>query len=349
MSKNSVASNIKLNSLDELFGNTSTSSDIDSTKEEVLEVSLSDLHTFSHHPFRVIDDEKMDETVESIKEHGVLVPGIVRRRAKGGYEIISGHRRKRACEKAGLKTMPVFVRDLTDDEATIVMVDSNIQREEILPSEKAKAYKMKYDAMKHQGKAGGKGESLNQMSDEVGESRKTLQRYIKIADLNDELLELIDKKDMGFTQGYELAFLTPDEQNIVYELIQETSIIPSLSQSNLIKDLSRRGEFSAYSAKNVLEGKYPEIVEEKREVIEETLEIPSNPSIEHSHEVKDLSNKDKYNNSEPVKNITEQEEKKKQSRRVLLKEDIINKYFPEEYNEEQIIDQIIKLLDNWKK
>jgi len=255
MSKESSASKIKLNSIDSLFGNTNTSNEIDATKEEVIEVNLSDLHTFKNHPFRVVDDEKMQETVESIKEHGVLVPGIVRRRINGGYEIISGHRRKRACELAGLATMPVFVRDLTDDEAVIVMVDSNIQREEILPSEKAKAYKMKYEAMKHQGIMKGQGSSLEQMSDELGESKTTIQRYITIADMNDDLLQMIDEKKIGLTQGVKLSSLPEEEQEQLSDIIKETSIVPSNEQSSKIKDMSKNGTFEEESVRALLTDK----------------------------------------------------------------------------------------------
>ncbi len=315
MSKPSAASNIKLNSLDTLFGNTSTSNEIDPTKEEIIEVKLSDLHTFENHPFRVVDDDKMQETVDSIKEHGVLVPGIVRRRTKGGYEIISGHRRKRACELAGLETMPVFVRDLTDDEATIVMVDSNIQREEILPSEKAKAYKMRYEAMKHQGKAKGSGKSLDQLSEETGDSKTTIQRYIKIADINEDLLDLIDQKKMGLTQGVELASLNEEEQEEVYEVAKETSIIPSLAQSVEIKEMSRRGELDHQSVKDILEGK------------SETSKIKKDEKKEEK--IKDT--------------------KKKESRKIILKEDILTKYFSNEFTEDQMTDIIIKLLEDWKK
>ena len=318
MSKPGAASNIKLNSLDTLFGNTANSNDIDPTKEEVIEVKLSDLHTFENHPFRVIDDEKMQETVDSIKEHGVLVPGIVRKRVKGGYEIISGHRRRRACELAGLETMPVFVRDLTDDEATIVMVDSNIQREEILPSEKAKAYKMKYDAMKHQGKSQGTGlRSLEQLSEETGDSKTTIQRYIKIADMNEDLLDLIDQKKMGITQGVELASLNEEEQEKVYEAYKETSTIPSLTQSAEIKDMSRRGEFDIQGVKNILEGK---------------TEAPKVPKKEEKkQEIKDTN------------------KNSKKSRAVTLKEDTIKKFFSDEYSEEEITDIILQLLKNWKE
>ena len=255
MSKESSVSKIKLNSIDSLFGNVNTSNEIDATKEEVIEVNLSDLHTFKNHPFRVVDDEKMQETVESIKERGVLVPGIVRRRINGGYEIISGHRRKRACELAGLTTMPVFVRDLTDDEAVIVMVDSNIQREEILPSEKAKAYKMKYEAMKHQGVSKGEGSSLEQMSEELGESKTTIQRYITIADMNDNLLKMIDDKKIGLTQGVTISSLSDNEQQKLSDIIEETSVVPSLAQSSEIKDMSKKGTFEENLVKALLTNK----------------------------------------------------------------------------------------------
>ena len=321
MSKKSIASNIKFNSLDNLFGNTSTYPDISAEDETIVEVKLSDLHTFRNHPFSVLDDDKMQETVDSIKEHGVLVPGIVRRRAAGGYELISGHRRRRACELAGLETMPVFVRDLTDDEAVIVMVDSNIQREEILPSEKAKAYKMKYEALKHQGKADGKGDSLDQLGEKTGDSRSTIQRYIKIADMNEDLLGLIDDKKMGMSQGVELASLSEEEQEEVYEVAKETSVIPSLAQSSVIKDMSRRGEFSQESVKNILEGKPVPKKEEKRE---EKTAKKSEIASEEKKEVK-------------------------QKRSVSFEEEYLEKYFPESYTEEQIRDVIDGLLVDWKK
>ena len=256
MSKAGSASKIRLSSIDSLFGNTETSNDIDVTKEQVIEVPLADLHEFKGHPFRVQDDEKMEETVESVREHGVLVPGIVRIRTKGGYEIIAGHRRKHACELAGLETMPVFVRNLTDDEATIVMVDSNIQREEILPSEKARAYKMKYEAMKHQGAAGGKsGRSLEEMSADSGESAKKIQRYIYLARLNDDLLELVDEKKLGMAQGVDLSFLTQEEQMVLFDVMTELSVIPSMLQSAEIKALSKEGAFDVMAVRAVLVGK----------------------------------------------------------------------------------------------
>lgn len=170
MNKTGSAAKVKLNSFDDLFGDGQPQAGI----EQVQEIALSELHEFKGHPFKVLDDEKMQETVESVREHGVLMPGIARPRAEGGYEIIAGHRRRHACELVGLETMPMFIRNYTDDEATIIMVDSNIQREDILPSEKAKAYRMKYDAMKHQGKKG-VGNSL----DEVGEAQERVARLFR--------------------------------------------------------------------------------------------------------------------------------------------------------------------------
>ena len=256
MSKAGSASKIRLSSIDSLFGNTETSNDIDATKEQVIEVPLANLHEFKGHPFRVQDDEKMEETVESVREHGVLVPGIVRTRTKGGYEIIAGHRRKHACELAGLKTMPVFVRNLTDDEATIVMVDSNIQREEILPSEKARAYKMKYEAMKHQGTSKEKkGKSLEIMSEDSGENIKKIQRYLRLAELSDDWLELLDNKKLGMAQGVDISYLPKEEQGIVYDVVDELDLVLSMIQSGEIRKLSEDGELSAMAVKELLTGK----------------------------------------------------------------------------------------------
>lgn len=282
MSKAGSASKIRLSSIESLFGNTETSNDIDVTKEQVIEVPLADLHEFKGHPFRVQDDEKMEETVESVREHGVLVPGIVRIRTKGGYEIIAGHRRKHACELAGLGTMPVFVRNLTDDEATIVMVDSNIQREEILPSEKARAYKMKYEAMKHQGAAGGKsGRSLEEMSADSGESAKKIQRYIYLSRLNDDLLGLVDEKKLGMAQGVDLSFLMKEEQAVLFDVMTELSVIPSMLQSAEIKALSREGAFDVMAVRTVLVG---EVKPKKRNITIKSDRISEYFSDDYSEE-----------------------------------------------------------------
>lgn len=188
-------------------------------------------------------DEKMEETTESIKKYGVLVPGIARPRAEGGYEIIAGHRRKRGSERAGKSEMPVIVRNYTDDEATIIMVDSNIQREDILPSEKAKAYYMKYEAMKHQGSKSG-GLTLDEIGEKAGESGKTVQRYIWLARLSDELLELVDNKKIGFVQGVDISFLTEEQQQWVLVILQENMVSISTTQSGKLKEYGKKGELT---------------------------------------------------------------------------------------------------------
>ncbi len=245
MSKQSSASKIKLNGFNDLFGLTET----DNRNTEVREVMLNELHPFKNHPFKVKDDNRMAELVASIKEHGVLVPGIVRIDPRGGFEIISGHSRKKACELAGISTMPVYVRNLSDDAATIVMVDSNIQREDVLPSEKAKAYRMKYEAIKHQGK---KGDSLALMSEETGENGKVIQRYIRLTSLNAELLDMVDEKILGFTQGVDISFLKQKEQSWVLSVIKEYSICISIKQSAELKKQSQNSELTEASVLRIL-------------------------------------------------------------------------------------------------
>ena len=239
MNKTGSAAKVKLNSFDDLFGDGQPQAGI----EQVQEIALSELHEFKGHPFKVLDDEKMQETVESVREHGVLMPGIARPRAEGGYEIIAGHRRRHACELVGLETMPMFIRDYTDDEATIIMVDSNIQREDILPSEKARAYAMKYEAMKHQGKKGA-GNSLDEVGEAAGESGKTVQRYIYLSRLSDELLELVDKRKIGLVQGVDLSFLNEQEQEWVQAVIEETGVFVSTSQSSKLKEYGKNNELT---------------------------------------------------------------------------------------------------------
>ena len=240
MAKTGSASKIKIDSFDDLFG--SSLEETSKQTEQVVEVPLEDLHTFKNHPFRVLDDAKMEETVESIKKYGVLMPGIARPRKEGGYEIIAGHRRKRGSKLAEKTTMPVFIRNYTDDEATIIMVDTNIQREDILPSEKAKAYSMKYEAMKHQGKTGGN--TLDVIGEQAGESGKTVQRYIRLAQLSDELLELIDKKKIGFVQGVDISYLTAEAQNWVFAIADTQKITITTTQSVKLKEYAKRGELT---------------------------------------------------------------------------------------------------------
>lgn len=258
MSSKGLSNRIKLSSYDDMF---SAENDGNATAEaklvegQIVEIPLSELHTFENHPFRVVDDENMEEMVESVKEYGVLVPAIVRPRAEGGYELISGHRRKHASELAGKDTMPVIVRDCDNDEAVVIMVDANIQREDILVSERAKAYQMKYEAMKHQGKA--QGNSLQEMSEQAGESMKTIQRLICIASLDEKLLAMVDEKKLGLRQGVDLSFIPQEQQRIVYEVISEMGVSLSQEQSARIKESSRKGYLNADFLKDYLSEKKP--------------------------------------------------------------------------------------------
>ena len=222
------------------------------TQERVMMLSVSELHDFPGHPFQVRDDEEMEKLAESITQHGILMPGLVRPRAAGGYEIVAGHRRKFASMKAGIREMPVIVRDMDDDTAVILMVDSNVQRENVLPSEKARAYKMKLDAMKRQGErtdltsAGirQKLSSVQKIADDAGEGKTKIQQYIKINDLIPELLEMVDGNEIKFNPAYELAFLRPEEQAVLYDILQAEEVTPSLSQAQRLKRASQEGRLS---------------------------------------------------------------------------------------------------------
>ena len=249
-SKAGSASKVRLNSFDDLFGGAEGTSG-----EQIIHAKLEELHTFKGHPFRVLDDEKMEETTESIGKYGVLVPGIVRPRAGGGYEIIAGHRRKRGSERAGLDTMPVIVRNYTDDEATIIMVDSNIQREDILPSEKAKAYAMKYEAMKHQGSRGGS--TLDEVGEAAGESGKTVQRYVWLARLSDELFGMVDAKKIGIAQGVDISFLSEEQQQYVTVILQETGASVSNAQAAKLKEYGKSGGLTLAMVRLILAEEKP--------------------------------------------------------------------------------------------
>lgn len=213
---------------------------------------VSELHDFPGHPFQVRDDEEMEKLAESITQHGVLMPGLVRPRAAGGYEIVAGHRRKFASMKAGIREMPVIVRDMDDDTAVILMVDSNVQRENVLPSEKARAYKMKLDAIKR--KAGrpskensaqvGQNFSVEKVAEDAGESKSQIQRYIRLNELIPELLEMVDGNEIKFNPAYELAFLRPEEQAVLYDILQAEEVTPSLSQAQRLKRASQEGRLS---------------------------------------------------------------------------------------------------------
>lgn len=283
--KTNLREKMKINSFDDLFGG--------SVLEQVVEVPLTELHTFKDHPFRVLDDEKMAETVESIKQYGVLMPGIARPRTGGGYEIIAGHRRKRGSELAGKTTMPVFIRNYTDDEAVVVMVDTNIQREDILPSEKAKAYRMKFEAKKHQGSKAEKN-TFDEIGEAAGESGKTVQRYIWLSRLEEELLEMVDNKKLGIVQGIDISFLSGEAQQWVLDTIRERDITISTLQAANLKEYGKQGELTLPMVRLIL---------------------------------------------------TEQKPKE---RKVTIRADKLNQYFPDTYTQKDIEDTIYQLLEKWQ-
>ena len=239
--------NVSLHSYDDIFSTEETRQD--AQLEKVQQIPLGELHPFKNHPFKVIDDEAMLRTVESIAQFGVLSPAIARPRPEGGYELVSGHRRHHAAAQAGLDTMPVIVRDLDDDAAVCLMVDSNLQRESILPSERAFAYKMKLEAMKRQAGRPSKENSCQVgthlrsdqvLGEQVGESARTVQRYIRLTYLNPELLEKVDNKEIAFNPAVEISYLTEDEQRDFLEALDYSQAAPSLSQAQEIKRLSQK-------------------------------------------------------------------------------------------------------------
>lgn len=292
MSRTKSMEKVKLTRFDDLFGTKEEKGSVETG--EVREIAISELHEFHNHPFQIRSDEELEEMIESVRQHGVLVPGIVRKRKEGGYEIIAGHTRRHVCEVLGLETMPVFVKDLDDDEASLIMVDSNIQRENIRPSEKAKAYKIKYDAMKNQGK---EGNSLQIMSEESGENYKFIQRYIWLARLNDDLLALVDKKKLGLVQGVSLSALSEKEQEMIYDAICRYEKKLSSVQANVIKQLS-------------IDGKLTE------DRLEEYLF-----SVEKHSKKKDIT----------------------------LKKERLAEYFEEETTEDEMMNIILDLLEEWKQ
>ena len=282
---------IQLTSYDELLG---LEESPEKSMNQVVEIELEKLHPFKNHPFRVSDDEKMAETVESIKNYGVLNPALVRPRSEGGYELISGHRRKRGCELCGKTTMPVLVRNYTDDEAVIIMVDSNIQRENILPSEKAHAYKMKYDAMKHQGSKGEK-YTADMVGETAGDSGRTVQRYIRLTNLIPDLLDRVDNKTMAFNAAVEVSYLTEQEQIMLCDAIEREECTPNLSQAKRLKQYSQDSKLD----ENVMDA----IMTEEK----------------------------------PIED------------KLVLKGDVLAKYFPKTYTPSQKQKIIVKLLEDWHK
>ena len=282
-------------------------------QEVIVHVALSKLHDFPNHPFKVRDDEAMQETAESIRQYGVLVPAIVRPREDGGYEIIAGHRRRHGSELAGLSAMPCIVRQMDDDTATILMVDSNIQRENILPSERAQAYKMKLEAIRRKaGRPAKEAENLPEencdqvghnfdgkrsveiVADEAGESKSQVQRYIRLTELSPELQQMVDEKKIGMTPAVEISYLKPEEQQMLLTAIDSEQATPSLSQAQRMKKLSREGKLNDDSMLDIM-----------------------------------------------------MEQKKPEGYNVVLSADKLRKYFPRSYTPQRMEETILKLLDAW--
>ena len=309
----SSAKSINLTSLDDLFS--TEESRAEESCEKVVRIPLAELHPFPNHPFHVRDDEAMQHTVDSIKEYGVLTPGIVRPREDGGYEIVAGHRRKHGSELAGLTDMPCIVREMDDDTATILMVDSNIQREDILPSERAQAYKMKLDAIRR--KAGrpaknaeiptagncdqvghnydGK-RSVQIVADEAGESKTQVQRYIRLTELQPELQQMVDDKKIAMTPAVELSYLKPEEQQMLLTAIDSEQATPSLSQAQRMKKLSQAGKLNDDTMLDIM-----------------------------------------------------MEQKKPEKCDLTFSGDVLRKYFPRSYTPQRMQETIIKLLEAWVK
>lgn len=245
------AKNIKLASVDDLFSTEERRAD--ENREKIIEIPLTELFPFKDHPFKVIDNEAMFDTAESVKQYGVLVPAIARPRDEGGYELVAGHRRKRACELAELDTMPVIVRNLDDDEAVIIMVDSNLQRENILPSERAFAFKLKLEAIKRQGartdltstQVGTKLPRADEIvAEQAGSSRNQVQRYIRLTHLIPEILSMVDEKKIAFNPAVELSFLKKEEQTELLDAMDMEQATPSLSQAQRLKKFSNEGKLT---------------------------------------------------------------------------------------------------------
>ena len=242
----SSARNIELKSVDDLFA--TEESRADAQREKVQNIPLRELHPFRNHPFKVKDDAAMQDTVDSVREHGVLVPAIARPDPDGGYELIAGHRRHHASELAGKETMPVIIRDLDDDTATIIMVDSNLQREELLPSERAFAYKMKLEAIRHQGKrqeltssqVGMKLQALDIVGQQAGDSRNQVHHFIRLTELIPELLDMVDERKIAFNPAVELSYLKKEEQTLLLEAMDSEQATPSLSQAQRLKKFSQQ-------------------------------------------------------------------------------------------------------------
>ena len=336
MPKNGL--NVSLNSYDDIFSTEETRQE--EQREQVQQIPIDELYPFKDHPFKVLDDEAMQRTVESIKQLGVTNPLIARPRPDGGYEIISGHRRQHAAQLARLKTLPVIVRDMSDDAAVLLMVDSNLQREQILPSERAFAYKMKLDALKRQGarsdltssQVGMKLQALDIVGQEAGDSRNQVHRFIRLTNLIPELLDMVDEKKISFNPAVELSYLDESQQRDFLEAMADTQNAPSLSQAQRLKKLAQEGHFSYDVAFAVMgEPKKDEL--DKVVIKNDTLRkyFPENSTPREMEE----------------KIIGLLEESK--TEKVVFRSDSIKKYFPSNYSSEQIENSILKMLDQRMK
>ena len=336
MPKNGL--NVSLNSYDDIFSTEETRQE--EQREQVQQIPIDELYPFKDHPFKVLDDEAMQRTVESIKQLGVTNPLIARPRPDGGYEIISGHRRQHAAQLARLKTLPVIVRDMSDDAAVLLMVDSNLQREQILPSERAFAYKMKLDALKRQGarsdltssQVGMKLQALDIVGQEAGDSRNQVHRFIRLTNLIPELLDMVDEKKISFNPAVELSYLDESQQRDFLEAMADTQNAPSLSQAQRLKKLAQEGHFS-YDVAFAVMG------EPKKDELDKVV-------------IKNDTLRKYFPESSTQRKIEEKiigvlEESK--TEKVVFRSDSIKKYFPSNYSSEQIENSILKMLDQRMK
>ena len=330
--------NLALKGLDDLFSTEENRQE--EQREQVQQIPIDALHPFTNHPFKVLDDEAMTRTVESIAQYGVLAPLIARPRPEGGYEIISGHRRQYAAKLAGLDTLPVIVRQMSDDAAVILMVDSNLQREHILPSERAFAYKMKLEALKNQGarsdltsdQVGQKLWSVEQVASDVGESKTQIQRFIRLTNLIPELLDMVDEKKIAFNPAVELSHLDTNQQRDFLEAMNDTQNAPSLSQAQRLKKLAQEGHFS-YDVAFAVMGE-PKKDELDKVVIKNDTLRKYFPESSTPREME-----------EKIIGLLEESKTEK----VVFRSDSIKKYFPSNYSSEQIENSILKMLDQRMK
>ena len=310
--------------------------DVRDPDEKVVEIEMERLRAFPNHPFKVIGDSQMIELQDSIKKYGVLNPLIVRPKIEGYYEIISGHRRKYAAEKLGYKKIPVIIRMLQDDEAVVIMVDSNLQREHILPSERAFAYKMKLDAIKNQGarsdltscQVGTKFRADESLAEDSGESARNVQRFIRLTNLIPELLDMVDEKKISFNPAVELSYLDENQQRDFLEAMSDTQNAPSLSQAQRLKKLAQEGHFS-YDVAFAVMGE-PKKDELDKVVIKNDTLRKYFPESSTPREME-----------EKIIGLLEESKAEK----IVFRSDALKKYFPSSYSSKQIEDSIIKLLD----